>query len=357
MLLTAFVFIAILSGLVLVHELGHFVAARWAGVKVEQFSIFFPPHIWKRKGKETELAIGIIPLGGYVRLFGEDLPAGEAGAEAKGSGAFNRASVWRRLGIIVAGVAMNLIASVILLWLGFTVGMPPIISTPAELNVSAPSQVLVTAIQSNSAAEKAGLVVGDIIDGFASATDIQTYTRARRGETVPLTVHRGSSTSTVQATLGTDETAPLGIGIAEATVIKVGPVTALRLAIVETSRMVAAMGQFLKDLIIGLFAHATVADGVTGPVGIYQITGQAVQLGFGYVIQLAAMISLNLALINLLPIPGLDGGRGLFILLEAIAGGKKVVAEHHEALIHAIGFWVLIILFLAITIRDVSNLF
>ena len=349
-MLTALVFIATLSDLVLVHELGHFVAARWAGVKVEQFSIFFPPHVFKYQGKQTELAIGIIPLGGYNRLYGEE-------QAATGQGAFNRASVWRRLGIILAGVAMNVITCVLLLWFGFMVGMPPVVSTPAELHVTVPTQVLVTAVQPNSAAARAGLVVGDSVEGFATATDIQLFTRAHRGETVSLTVHRNGQTTTVQPQLGTDAIAPLGIGISEATVIQVGPLTALRLSVVETGRMIAAMGHFLRDLVVGLFVHAKLADGVTGPVGIYQVTGQAVQLGFSYVIQLAAMISLNLALINLLPIPGLDGGRALFVILEAAAGGRKVVAEHHEALIHAIGFWVLILLFLAITVRDVTRLF
>ncbi len=349
-MLTATVFIVLLSGLVIVHEFGHFVAARWAGVKVEQFSIFFPPHLFKHKGKETELAIGAIPLGGYVRLYGED-------TLATGTGAFNRASVWRRLGIILAGVAMNLVACVGLLWVGFSVGMPPVVSTPAALGVSVPAQVLVTAVQPGSAAERAGLTVGDVVDGFGSTAEIQTFTRSHRGETVRLTVHRGSETTVVEPQLGTDEAAPLGIGIAEATVIKVGPIQALRLAVVETGRMVGAMGRFLGDLFGGLFLHAQLADGVTGPVGIYQVTGQAVQLGLSYVIQLAAMITLNLALINLLPIPGLDGGRALFVVLEATTGGRKLVAEHHEALIHAIGFWVLILLFLAITIRDVTRLF
>lgn len=348
MILTALVFILILSGLVIVHEFGHFVAARWFGVTVEQFSIFFPPHLWKRRIGQTELAVGLIPLGGYVKLAGED-------SAVKGRGTFAAASWAVRLGIILAGVGMNVLTTIALLWIGFMVGMPPLVSTPAELGVPAPATVVVTAVQPASAAEAVGIRVGDTVTGFSSASELQAFTAAHRGQLVDLVVRHGDATISVQPTLAL-EGPPLGIGLGEASSIRTNPITALRLAVIETGRMVRSMGNFLKDLAVGLFGHARLAPEVTGPVGIFVYTGQALSLGFVYVLQLAAMISLNLALVNVLPFPGLDGARALFILLEGLFDGR-VLHETYEAIVHAVGFWLLIAFFVALTLRDIARFF
>lgn len=348
MFLTAIVFIFLLSGLVIVHEFGHFIAARRAGVTVEQFSIFFPPHLYKRKGQQTELAIGLIPLGGYVRLYGED-------SDVKGNGAFNQATVWRRLAIIVAGVAMNLITAVVLLWVGFSIGMPPVVSTPAELGLTVPAQVIITHVAEGSAADTAGIETGDVIVGFERSGDLQDFTKRHQGEAVTLTVEHRGVERTITPTLATEGPA-LGVGLAEATIVKANPLVSLKLAVVETGRIVARMGQFVGELFVGLFTRNEAVQQVTGPVGIFVFTGQALELGFAFVLQLAAMISVNLALVNILPFPGLDGGRALFVLLEGVAG-RKAVHEKYEAVIHALGFWLLLILFVAITIRDIGRFF
>jgi regulator of sigma E protease len=348
MILTALVFILLLSGLVLMHELGHFMAARWAGVRVEQFSIFFPPHIFKRRVGRTELAVGTIPLGGYVKLVGEE-------TATKGSGSFAAAPWGARFGIILAGVGMNVLTTVTLLWIGFMVGMPPLVSTPAELGVSTAASVVVTAVQPASAAESVGIRLGDVVTGFSSASELQAFTAAHRGQTVTLAIRRGDATINIQPLL-TLEGPPLGIGLGEATLIRTNPITALRLAVIETGRMVRSMGNFLKDFAVGLFGHARLASEVAGPVGIFVYTGQALSLGFVYLIQLAAMISLNLALINVLPFPGLDGARALFILLEGLFDGR-VLHETYEAIVHAVGFWLLIAFFIALTVRDLVKFF
>ncbi len=348
MFLTALVFVLLLSGLVLVHEWGHFIVARLCGVRVDQFSILFPPHILKKKYGETEYALGIIPLGGYVKLYGED-------ADAKGQGSFTKASRRARLGIIVAGVGMNVITAIALLTIGFTVGMPPVVSTPAQLGVNTPAEVIITLVAPGSPAEQVGIQTGDTVLNFTSAAELQAFTKSHQGQEVEVSVQRGDKTLTVRPMLATDGPA-LGVGLGEATIIKVGPVTALRLAVTETGHMIAAMGRFLQELFVGLFGHAKLAEGVTGPVGIFVFTGQAIDLGLVYVIQLAAMISINLALVNILPFPGLDGGRAFFIILEGLFG-KTIVHEKYEAVIHMLGFWLLIIFFVAITVRDVVRFF
>ena len=344
--ITALVFILILSGLVIIHELGHFAVSRWVKIRVEQFSIFFPPHIWKKKLGETEYAIGVVPLGGYVKLFGE-----ESGVKSKGS--FESATVWQRMGVIVAGVIMNFVMAIALLWLGFTIGMPPVVSTPSQLGISSPTQVIVTLVEPGSAAEKVGVKTGDTMVGFDNAQALEDFTTAHRGQTVAFSVRHDGTDRTVETTLAA-QGAAFGIGLAETTIIKVSPIVAVRLAVVESWRIVEAMWNFLGQLFTGLFVHAKLSSEVTGPVGIFMYTGQALQLGFAYVVQLAAMISVNLALVNLLPFPGLDGGRALFVLLEGVFK-RKVVQERYEALFHAIGFWLLMIFFIVVTIRDIGR--
>ena len=347
-LITAIVFIFILSGLVIIHELGHFAVARWVKIRVEQFSIFFPPHIWKKKYGETEYAIGAIPLGGYVRLFGE-----ESGVKTKGS--YESASAWQRLAVIAAGVIMNFIMAVALLWFGFTIGMPPVVSSPAQLGINSPTQVIVTLVESGSAADKAGVQTGDEIKGYQSAQTLENFTAANRGETVNFIINHKGSDRTVTATLAKNGAA-FGIGLAETTIIKVSPLIALKLAVIESWRIVVTMGKFMGQLFTGLFVHAKLSSEVTGPVGIFVYTGQALQLGFAYLVQLAAMISVNLALVNLIPFPGLDGGRALFVLLEAVFK-RKVVREQYEAIFHTVGFWLLMIFFIVITVRDIGRFF
>lgn len=348
MLITAIVFVVILSGLVIAHELGHFWAAKLAKIRVEQFSIFFPPHAVKKKFGETEYALGIIPLGGYVKLFGED----EA---TKGKGSFASASVFTRLIVIIAGVGMNLLLAVLLLTIGFSIGMPPVVSTPAELHINAPANVIITTVEPGSAAEKSGVTTGDIVRGFETADALQDFTASHRGQMISLVITHAGADRTITPTLATSGPA-LGVGLAEATIIKTPLLTSLRISVLETGHIIAAMGTFLKDFVVGLFGHAKIAQEVTGPVGIFVFTGEAIQLGITYVIQLAAMISVNLALVNVIPFPGLDGGRALFVILEGIFR-RKVVHEKYEAIAHAVGFWLLMVFFVVITVRDIGRFF
>jgi len=348
MLITALVFVLILSGLVIAHELGHFWVAKLAKIRVEQFSIFFPPHIFKKKIGETEYALGSIPLGGYVKLYGED-------EQTQGKGSFASASVATRLTVIIAGVVMNLLLAVTLLTVGFSIGMPPVVSTPSQLGLNVPTNVIITTVEAGSAANQAGVVTGDTVLGFESAAALQDFTASHRGQTVPITISHAGVERTVLPHLAISGPA-FGVGLAEATIIKTNPITALRISVVETGHIVMAMGRFLKDFVVGLFGHAKIAPEVTGPVGIFVFTGEAIQLGFTYVIQLAAMISVNLALVNVIPFPGLDGGRALFVVLEGIFR-RKVVHERYEAIAHAVGFWLLMIFFIAITVRDIGRFF
>ena len=348
MLLTIIVFIVILGLLIFVHEWGHFLVARLVGIKVEEFAFGFPPRVLAWKRGETEYALNLFPIGGYVRLLGED-------GKSSDPRAFNRQSVLKRLGVVVAGVAMNLVLAVLVFWVGFTIGMVPVVSQPAALGGTQTPQLFVVGVVHNSAAAQIGLLEFDIIQGFGSSDELRTYTKSHTGETVPLTIIRNGEEVTKQVSLGTDESGPLGVYTQQVTKVQLPFFQAGRAAVIETGKTVVATFHFLGDFFKNLIGHGQIAEGVTGPVGIFRITGQTVQLGFTYVLQLLGILSVNLALLNILPIPALDGGRGLFVVLEGIIR-RKVVREEIEGTIHAIGFILLLALIALITYRDIVHL-
>lgn len=348
MLITLIVFIVILGILIFVHEAGHFVAARLAKIKVEEFAFGFPPRLLSWKRGETRYALNLLPIGGYVKLLGED-------GDSPDPRSFGKQPVLTRLTVVVAGVLMNFLLAIVVLWIGFGIGMVPIVSNPAELGGVQSSRVIITGIAPDSPAATSDLRAGDILEGYGTPLALQEYTRSHIGETVTLTIDRDGTLITKSVTLGTDATAPLGVGIYQLTKVKLGFFGALRAAVLETGRTMSTTFLFLGQFFTQLFTTGTVADGVSGPVGIYQVTGQAVNLGLTYVLQLLAVLSINLGLLNILPFPALDGGRGLFIALEGIIR-RKVVREELEAAIHAIGFFLLLGLIALITYKDIIHL-
>lgn len=349
MFLTIFVFIFILGLLIFVHEWGHFLAARKSGIKVEEFAFGFPPRlvVWKRG--ETEYALNLLPIGGYVRLLGED-------GKSDDPRAFNRQTVAKRLFVVVAGVGMNLVLAVVIFWIGFMIGMVPVVSTPAELGGVQTPQLFITGVVEGSAAANIGLEQFDIIQGFATSEELRVFTKAHPGETVNLEIVRDGQRLTREVTLGTDQAGPLGVFTQQVTKVKLPVLSALRAAVIETGKTIGATVVFLGDFFTRLVTRGEVAEGVTGPVGIFRITAQTVQLGVSYILQLIGILSVNLALLNILPIPALDGGRGLFVALEGLVR-RKVIREEIEAVIHAVGFFLLLALILLITYRDVRQLF
>ncbi|MEK7461052.1 MAG: site-2 protease family protein [Patescibacteria group bacterium] len=348
MFLTILVFVIILGLLIFVHEWGHFLLARATGIKVEEFAFGFPPRLLAWKRGETEYALNLLPFGGYVRLLGED-------GKSNDPRAFNRQSVLKRLGVVVAGVFMNLVLAVIVFWVGFTIGMVPVVSQPADLGGSQAPQLFVVGIVKDSAAEAIGLLQFDIIQGFGSSDELRLYTQSQAGQEITLTIIREGQEMTKQVTLGSDASGPLGVYTQQVTKVKLGFFGAGRAAFIETGKTVVATFHFLGNFFSQLVSRGQVAEGVTGPVGIFRITGQTVQLGFTYVLQLLGILSVNLALLNILPIPALDGGRGLFVVLEGIVR-RKVVREEIEGVIHAVGFILLLALILFITYSDIVNL-
>jgi regulator of sigma E protease len=358
-------FVAILVFLVVVHEIGHFVTAKMAGVKVLEFGIGYPPRAWGKKYGETEYTINWLPLGGFVRLLGEEDPSDPRSLAAKPR--------WVRIVVLLAGAAMNVLLAVLLFTVTFLI--------PQDVPVG---RAVVDKVNPGSPAEKAGVKTGDIIlriNGreVENFLDASYYIRLNQGETMTWTLRRplfGGSTGAIGAGTETITTrvyarwAPPIIKGPDGEKVQQGPTgitLAPRSGQVETRsypvweavpRGVRATAESLvlaRNQIISWWKARTAPE-VSGPVGIAQATGEVVdQAGWLKLFEFAALLSINLAIINVLPLPMLDGGRVLFILVELLRGGRRVPPEK-EALVHLAGFVVLLSLVVVISYFDILRI-
>jgi regulator of sigma E protease len=370
-MLTIISLILILGLLVFVHELGHFVAAKIIGVEVKTFAFGFPPRLWSKKIGETTYAINALPLGGYVSMRGEG-DVEDEGKEAENPHSLVSKTPWQQLFVFVSGVLMNVVLAFVLLYLSFLIGFQPIYSGMWEHpGVQNNLQVSITDIEKGTPAEAEGLQAGDIIkqvegkDVYLS-NEVLTIIRGQNtdsGSKVKLTILRNGES--MQKTLTTYKAKVAGSGGKEVEVSRVG-------VVLETSGKIkgnifssfgaafSEVGHILKLTFIGivelfqqLLLKFTVSDNVTGPVGIYMATGYFASLGFMYLVQFAALLSLSLAVFNILPIPGLDGGHIATIAVEAIT--RKKFPTKTKNMIQLVGFGLLIILMITITIKDFIN--
>lgn len=363
MVVTIIVFLFILSILVLVHELGHFLVAKKLGVKVEEFGFGFPPRILGKKIGETLYSVNLLPIGGFVKLFGEDDAGGGRIGSSKNAKsvrgkqlerAFFARPMWQRAAIIIAGVAMNfLLAFGIITYLFAVSGVPSI-----------GNQVYIVSVAKNSPAQKAGLVIGDRVSTFdhvaiTSASELIELTKKHIGQTITLeiiTSKKNHETVTLIPRLHypANEGA-IGIGISPNIVNTKypwyeAPIVGIRESLQESWMIVLG----LESTVIQLVVQRSVPEGIAGPVGIAQLTGQFVQIGPDAVLSFISLLSLNLAIVNVLPIPALDGGRLFFIFVEAIT--RKKIASRYEGYAHTVGMVLLLALVLAITLHDIIRL-
>lgn len=384
---TIVLFILVLSLVVLVHEAGHFLVAKKSGMKVYEFGWGFPPRAigWYRDPKTKKIvrvwggnkqnlaevsggsdtaeefpatvySINWLPLGGFVKIKGEN-------GNDQSPDSFGSKSFWRRLSTIVAGVAMNVVLAAVLLGVGFMIGLPTDMdgfNDPKAIVVEAPA-VMIQQISPDSAAAKAGLVVGDKIVTFngqpvTSADQIISLTKTNGTQPITAGVQgKGKALREVTVTPTVVEGSPrLGVMLANAGVVRYPWYIAIYKGAIAAwfglINIFIAFYLLIKNLILGnglLFA-------VSGPVGVAAAVGESARLGFNYIINTTAMISLSLAAINILPIPALDGGRAFFIIIEKIIG-RKLPAKYEQA-IHAIGFVALLALIAVVTWRDIAAL-
>jgi len=362
MIITVLVFLLILSVLVLIHEAGHFFVAKKLGIKVEEFGFGLPPRVFGIKKGETIYSINLLPIGGFVKLYGEDEagsgkipnPKSQIPITKDKERAFFARPVWQRAIVVVAGVVMNfLLATAIITYFFGIAG----VQTPGD-------KVIVGQIVKNSPAEKAGLKSGDIIKTInnikiTSPKQLVTVTKSHLGENLSIVIQEKSGESKNIVVIPRKNyplnEGPMGISISSDIITKKyplyqAPFVGLLEAFNQSWAIVVGLGMVVSQLLL----HAQIPKGVAGPVGIAQLTGQFIQYGPQAVLSLVSLLSLNLAILNILPIPALDGGRLFFILVEGVTGRK--VPQKFEAYAHAIGMAVLLALIAFITLSDIIRL-
>lgn len=348
-------------GLVVLHELGHAIVARRNGVKVEEFGIGFPPKAWGKKLKDGMLlTVNWLPLGGFVRLKGEH-------DSAKGEGTYGGATLWVKTKILLAGVFINWITAVVIFTILALVGMPKVL--PSQFSVANDNHITTNSVRAvtvgdDSPAKQAGIERGDTLNQLAGqnitdGSQFSELTRKYAGQTVPLTYTRDGKTQQTQVTLNKDNAGGkgyIGIGAGEESTQRAtwsAPIVGAGVTIQFTYETLKGLFGALASLFRADFAAA--GANVAGPVGIFSILFSSAEGGIISVLFLIGVISLTLAVMNLLPIPALDGGR-LFVTLIFRALKKPLTKEREEA-IQAAGFLGLMALMIIITIVDVRRFF
>ncbi len=362
MIVTILAFLIILSVLVLVHELGHFLVAKKFGIKVEEFGIGFPPRAWGKKIGETVYSVNWLPVGGFVKLYGEDDAGGGkiGGSKTEDNDqktedikrAFYARPLWQRMMVVTAGVFMNVILAITLIsFLFATQGVP----LPTE-------NIVITEVSHNSPAEIAGIRKNDQVIKLNN-TEIKdtnkfiSETKKYKGQEVTLLLKRDGQTFTtklIPRVNAPKNEGAMGVAITNIEVKKYSWIQAPFYGTLEAAKFSWTIVQGLVGMVGDFVLHGTKPQGVAGPIGVAQLTGEAVRAGWFAVLWFMSLLSLNLAVLNILPIPALDGGRFFFMVIEMVTGRK--VSPKYEAYAHGVGLVLLLGLMALITVFDVARL-
>jgi regulator of sigma E protease len=358
-------FLFVLTIVVFFHELGHFLVARWAGVKVLTFSLGFGPELAGFNDRHgTRWKVSAIPLGGYVKFFGDESEASTPSSELlanmteeERAGSFHHKKVGPRAAIVAAGPIANFILAIVIFTALFTFYGKP--------NTSA----RVDQVEANSAAAAAGFQVGDVVtaidgDTIESFSDMQRLVSVRAGEPLTFTIKRGDATLQLHGTPELREIKDrfgnahrqgvLGITRAtspgDVTTERVNPATALWLGVKETWFVIDRTAAYVG----GLFTGREAADQVGGPLRIAQLSGQVATIGIAALVQFAAALSISIGLLNLFPVPLLDGGHLLFYAVEAVRG--RPLSDRAQEMGFRIGLGLVLMLMVFATYNDILHL-
>lgn len=332
--------ILIIGLIIIVHELGHFIAAKAAGIRVEEFAVGMGPKVLGIKHGETDYSLRVLPLGGYVKMAGM-----EPGEKSDGRG-FNNKTVLQRMIVIFAGSFMNFLLAVVLFVMLFSfIGMP----------VSDNSNFIGQIIEDHPA-EQAGLKAGDqliAIDGEPVNTwlELTQIIHKNEGNSLTITVQRDDTTLQVNIVPVRNPQTGLGmVGIVSNTITVTYPMgEALKMGFERSIDFLVRLVNVLVHMVTG----QTEVE-LAGPVGIVHMTGEASQHGIGALLSFAAMLSLNIGLLNLLPIPALDGSRLVFLGIEGVRG--RPIDPEKENLVHLVGIVLLIMLIIFVTYNDILRI-
>lgn len=348
------IFILILGALIFVHELGHFLAAKKNGIRVDEFAVGFPPTVFSVIKGGTKYSLNLLPIGGYVKIFGESLNDETLDPDAKDS--FVNKSKWVQALVLSAGVIFNVIFAWVLFLIVLNTGAPTSVTDENINNVGNP-QLVVTGIYPDSPADLSGLSSGDVIEsinGNEEVTVSLVQEVIASGETISLEVLRNGIVEIIEISpeVGVIGDVPaIGISMDLIGIEKLSFSEAFVDSFVLTYQSVLSVFSGFGQLVSG---EASLNQ-VSGPVGIVSLVDSAASFGFANVLAFTAFLSINLAVLNIMPFPALDGGRLLFILIESVTRRniKPVVAN----VLNTLGFLFLIGFMILITINDVVRLF
>lgn len=364
------IFIAILLILVVSHEFGHFIVAKKSGIRVDEFSFGFPPKLFGKKFGETTYNFNALPLGGYVKIFGEN-PDEESLSGPDSNRSFVNKPWYTQAAVLVAGVSMNFLVAWLLLSIGFMSGLPTSVGSAPEGSVIKNEALTITSVAKGGPAEIAGIKAGDKITALSTPTDstkllsstlgtetIQNFIKNHPGETVKVDYIRGQESKVLEVIPQAKEaggTAVIGISMdiigTLSLPIHKAVFEGLKLSWDVLSQTVMGFYNLIHNALIGKGDMSQ----VTGPVGIVGVVGDAASFGFIYLLSFTALISINLVVINLIPFPALDGGRLLFLLIEKIKGSR--IKPEIANISNMVGFGILMLFMVFVTYHDIVKLF
>jgi regulator of sigma E protease len=359
MALTILIAFISLIGLVVLHEFGHFIIAKRFGVKVEEFGIGYPPRIFGKKIGETIYSLNLLPFGAFVKMPGEI-------GKTDDPRSFSNQQIWKRALIVFGGVLSFWIIAAILFSIVFNLGTPVVIGDEVDSNL-ANTQVQITSISVGSPAQIAGLKPGDTIKevmignqkiAINKIKEIQEITNNNLGKEITLTIERGKEIFESKITPRSSPPAgegPMGVALVRTTIKSYPWYLAPWQGIIATVNMTGAViqgyGNAIKNITLGKPSGVE----LMGPVGVFHLFTQVSKLGVSYFLQFVGMIAIYIAIFNILPIPAVDGGKLLFLGIEAAR--KRPISQKIEEKVTAVFFMALILLMVFVTIKDIAKLF
>lgn len=336
-MLTVILVIALFVLLIFPHELGHFLVAKACGVQVNEFAFGMGPAIFKHQGPETLYSIRLVPIGGFTALEGEDTEEADDNPRA-----FNNKKWWQKILVLLAGAGMNILIAAVVL--SIYIGIAGFIQTTLD------------SVTPGGPAEAAGVLAGDTVVAvgdtrtkeWADVTDaLEQY--LDKGEIVPLTVERNGEELSFEITPVRNEEGNYVIGI------RAGITHDVFRSAIYGVRATGRVFVLILQSFVQIFREGNVLENVAGPVGMVQLVSETSSYGFTYYLYLVALVSVNLAIFNLLPFPALDGGRIIFVIIRKITG--KAISDTVEARVHAVGMVLLLALAAVIGFNDIMRLF
>lgn len=355
--MTTIIFLIVLAVLIFVHELGHFLFAKACGIRVDAFAIGFGPKIFSKKVGEVVYSLNLIPFGGYVKIFGENPDDESINGEDKARSFVHKPKL-QQISVLFAGILFNFIFAWILVTIAFVSGVATSAeSYPEYKDRMSQSSITITFVNPGSPADKAGLKAGDVLV-TDTVENTQKLINESAGKEVLLKYIRSGTESEAKliAEKGIVENKyAIGISMDNVATLRLP----IHLAFIEglkfTNNIIVATITGIYDLFAGMFNGQSKLSSVTGPIGIAGLVGDAAKLGFTYLLMFTAVISINLGVLNAVPFPALDGGRILFVIIEAII--RRPIKPAIANTVNAIGFGLLILLMIVVTYRDIAKLF